>query len=953
MKKMQDVVIPSPVPLVQYGLYASELPEPTWKVKSFKPQAESASLPCRVLYASDIAYPAETRRVYTAYEAKDEEELRAYARFLISGEAAPSFLEQFSPYPKASFLASSLNSSLLLKFNSHFEGGNLSRAYALSDTEYDLYMTVDTNTKGHTQWFAFSVENTTAGHTVKFNIVNFTKGSSLLRSGLRPCCLSLTDKKQTGAKWLRIESPVTYTRNNHERPGWRRSVPIDTEEDDDEVVTKYQKGVVRKHFYYTMSFEYTFRNSEDKVSFAFAMPYPHTRLHRFLMRKAKAYSDSEIDPGLIIFKKEELCTTVLGLPVYLVTITAGRNCGLPIQKRKGVVITARVHPGETVGSFIMERVMSFLLSNSKEAEALRALYVFKLVPMLNPDGVVLGNYRSCVAGEDLNRRWDHPSSPEHNPILYTKKMIEKFGKEREIVMFCDLHGHSKKHNSFIYGCNTAANEGFASWTKVRLFPRVFARRTPLFSYRDCRFRVEPDKTATGRVVVWKEFGVTNSFTLETSFYGASCAGEIKQFGQGELEELASQLLFSLLEYTSLLRQIEKEMFLNHGWLKPSQLKALTGTPAQEMLEREMEKQKRDYKGKDLRRTTQVVSKKQVSVGKEQRADSAIIGKDWGRILAPVVEKRDWREYFTPEEIQDAFMRFTAGMDLADPESSGSDSCPSEDNLETGETPAKRDGFTQLSTVSDPQKSIEAASGELRQIAPIPIASVDAAGPFPPVPATKGHVRTVSQPLIPPIEAYKSMHRRKNASVNSKSKIHEYSGNNLTASRLDSESDMDNTGSLSPTKPSFQTYQYDEAYGSAEYGRSTRGRISVGLNVTGTGPDRGHQDSRMRGSVYMSDSYMTMEPAQRRVSVGSERTKSKGSQRSSDVDPHSNKLVLKAIAKPVNGKLYYLRRPANILLPDVRKVFVPSYQSLEIRSAKYELQHSSHGRRSTSPQDGRR
>ena len=29
--------------------------------------------------------------------------------------------------------------------------------------------------------------------------------------------------------------------------------------------------------------------------------------------------------------------------------------------------------------------------------------------MLNPDGVVNGNYRSSLAGEDLNRRYANPS----------------------------------------------------------------------------------------------------------------------------------------------------------------------------------------------------------------------------------------------------------------------------------------------------------------------------------------------------------------------------------------------------------------------------------------------------------------------------------------------------------------------------------------------------------------
>ena len=38
-----------------------------------------------------------------------------------------------------------------------------------------------------------------------------------------------------------------------------------------------------------------------------------------------------------------------------------------------------------------------------------------------------------------------------------------------------VHRASKKKNSCIYGCNTAANGGFTSWTKTRLLPRIFAR----------------------------------------------------------------------------------------------------------------------------------------------------------------------------------------------------------------------------------------------------------------------------------------------------------------------------------------------------------------------------------------------------------------------------------------------------------------------------------------------
>lgn len=41
----------------------------------------------------------------------------------------------------------------------------------------------------------------------------------------------------------------------------------------------------------------------------------------------------------------------------------------------------------------------------------------------------------------------------------------------------------------------------------------------MFNIRDSNFKVSKDKLGTARVVVWKEFKVTNSFTLENSFYG--------------------------------------------------------------------------------------------------------------------------------------------------------------------------------------------------------------------------------------------------------------------------------------------------------------------------------------------------------------------------------------------------------------------------------------------------
>lgn len=55
---------------------------------------------------------------------------------------------------------------------------------------------------------------------------------------------------------------------------------------------------------------------------------------------------------------------------------------------------------------MMEGIIDFLTSDDKIANILRDKFIFKITPMLNPDGVIHGNYRTNLAGIDLNRVWD-------------------------------------------------------------------------------------------------------------------------------------------------------------------------------------------------------------------------------------------------------------------------------------------------------------------------------------------------------------------------------------------------------------------------------------------------------------------------------------------------------------------------------------------------------------------
>ena len=61
-----------------------------------------------------------------------------------------------------------------------------------------------------------------------------------------------------------------------------------------------------------------------------------------------------------------------------------------------MVVSARVHPGESNSSWIMRGLLRHLISTHPNALMLREKFVFKIIPMLNPDGVIHGRYIKIV-----------------------------------------------------------------------------------------------------------------------------------------------------------------------------------------------------------------------------------------------------------------------------------------------------------------------------------------------------------------------------------------------------------------------------------------------------------------------------------------------------------------------------------------------------------------------------
>lgn len=49
-------------------------------------------------------------------------------------------------------------------------------------------------------------------------------------------------------------------------------------------------------------------------------------------------------------------------------------------------------------------------------------------------------------------------------------------------------------------------------------PYLLDQKNKLFSFNDCKFANEREKESTGRLVMFKEFGILNSYTIEATFY---------------------------------------------------------------------------------------------------------------------------------------------------------------------------------------------------------------------------------------------------------------------------------------------------------------------------------------------------------------------------------------------------------------------------------------------------
>ncbi|CAB3977681.1 Cytosolic carboxypeptidase 6 [Paramuricea clavata] len=370
----------------------------------------------------------------------------------------------------------------ILIFDANFESGNLGRVDLINDFEYDLFVRPDTCNARFRVWFNFTVKNVSAYQRVIFNIVNFSKTKSLYREGMSPVV-----KSSSRPKWQRIAAKNVFY---YRCPDHRKN--------------------------YVMSFAFCFDKDEDMYQFAYSYPYTYTRLQKYLNQLQRR--------GMDYFQRKQLCLSVQQRKVDLLTITSKGNGGN--QRKRVVFFTARVHPGETPASYVCQGIIDFLVSQHPMAKVLRDYIIFKIIPMLNPDGVVLGNYRSSLMGFDLNRHWNEPTVWAHPSISAAKDVIMALDENRNVDLdfFIDIHAHSTLNNSFMYG-NIYDNED--RFERQMAFPRLLYGNADDFSMSNTSFNRDALKAGTGRRFLGNALNPrAHCYTLEVSF-----ASYITGYGQ--------------------------------------------------------------------------------------------------------------------------------------------------------------------------------------------------------------------------------------------------------------------------------------------------------------------------------------------------------------------------------------------------------------------------------------
>jgi hypothetical protein len=250
-------------------------------------------------------------------------------------------------------------------------------------------------------------------------------------------------------------------------------------------------------------------------------------------------------PGGVYYHRELLTRSLEGRRIDLITLSGTngmlgrteeplRQTGLMPEggsrarsfgAKPVFMLTARVHPGETPASHVFDGFVNFLLrEHDPRARALRERFVFKLIPMINPDGVYRGHYRADTRGANLNRCYLACPFETHPSVNAIAALVRHLHAKGVLSFYIDTHGHATKRGCFLFGNALPETERMVDNV---LYAKLVGANCRWFDFGGCVFternmygrdkRDGLSKEGSGRVAVYKMTGLTHVYTLECNY----------------------------------------------------------------------------------------------------------------------------------------------------------------------------------------------------------------------------------------------------------------------------------------------------------------------------------------------------------------------------------------------------------------------------------------------------
>ncbi|QUE49316.1 hypothetical protein KBB96_10575 [Luteolibacter ambystomatis] len=127
-----------------------------------------------------------------------------------------------------------------------------------------------------------------------------------------------------------------------------------------------------------------------------------------------------------------------------------------------VFVIGRQHPPEVTGSMALMQFVDTITADTDLARRYRAKFKTLVIPLVNPDGVEHGHWRSNMGGVDTNRDWKAFSQPETRAV---SEALVRIGKSPGVKPYLFIDFHSTGEDVF-----------YTQQDKDPTFPPDFTRR---------------------------------------------------------------------------------------------------------------------------------------------------------------------------------------------------------------------------------------------------------------------------------------------------------------------------------------------------------------------------------------------------------------------------------------------------------------------------------------------